>query len=76
MYLPIHDGVTELVGIATLEEFRRRGFARYLTAVMAKAALEAGSTLAFLTATSKESAHVYTQAGFAHIAERVSFQRD
>ncbi len=72
MYLPIHEGVTELVGIATLEAFRRHGFARYLTNVMARAAFAVGAELVFLTATSAESAQVYVQAGFAPFAEQVA----
>lgn len=76
MYTPIHAGMTELVGIATLEGFRRRGFARYLTTYMARAAFQAGAELVFLTAASKEAAHVYTQAGFKSYAERLSYRAD
>jgi ribosomal protein S18 acetylase RimI-like enzyme len=74
MYTAIHGGVTELTGIATLAGFRRRGFAKYLTAAMAQAALNSGAELVFLISATAESAYVYAQAGFAPCGERVSYQ--
>ena len=74
MYTAIHGGVTELTGIATLAGFRRRGFAKYLTASMAQAALKSSAELVFLIAATAESAYVYAQAGFAPCGERVSYQ--
>jgi GNAT superfamily N-acetyltransferase len=74
MYTAIHGGVTELTGIATLEAFRRRGFAKYLTASMAQVALKSGAELVFLIAATAESAYVYAQAGFAPCGERLSYQ--
>ena len=64
MFLEVQDGVTELVGIATLEAFRRRGVAAQLTAALTRTAFEHGVTLAFLTAASETAARVYTRVGY------------
>jgi GNAT superfamily N-acetyltransferase len=50
MFTEIHEGVTELVGITTLEPFRRRGIAAALTAHMTQYAFQQGATLVFLIA--------------------------
>ena len=59
MFEAIIGGVTELMGIATLPEYRRRGFAAYLTAAMAQSAFTHGATLVFLCAVSEEAGRVY-----------------
>ncbi len=75
MFLPIQAGVSELVGIATLAQFRRRGLARCVTAVLAQEALRLGADLVFLVAASAESAHVYERAGFRRVGERLTYHR-
>lgn len=64
MYTDIHDGVTELVGIATLQAYRRRGFGGALTAFSTRTAFANGASLAFLTAASEEASRVYQRVGF------------
>ena len=64
MYTDIHDGVTELVGIATLQAYRRRGFGGALTAFATQTAFVDSASLAFLTAASEEAASVYRRVGY------------
>jgi GNAT superfamily N-acetyltransferase len=64
MYTDIHEGVTELVGIATLQAYRRRGFGGALAAFATQTAFADGATLAFLTAASEEASRVYQRVGF------------
>ncbi len=67
MWLPISRGVTELVGIATLVEFRRRGFGLMTVVALASSALRMGADLLFLS-TNDDGAHsVYHRAGFFDI---------
>jgi ribosomal protein S18 acetylase RimI-like enzyme len=70
----IRGGVTELLGIATLPAFRRRGFDAYLTAAMAESAFACGATLVFLCAVSQEAARVYERVRFPR-ARRSSSMR-
>jgi ribosomal protein S18 acetylase RimI-like enzyme len=75
MFEAIRGGVTELMGIATLPEYRRRGFAGYLTAVMAERAFAHGATLIFLCAASEEARRVYERIGFCPCATLVEYAR-
>jgi GNAT superfamily N-acetyltransferase len=58
------DGFTELVGIATLAEFRRRGIAGALVAAMTQAAFRDGVRVAFLAAADERAGRVYERVGF------------
>jgi GNAT superfamily N-acetyltransferase len=58
------DGLTELVGIGTLEPFRHRGIAAALTAALAAEAFARGVELAFLTPGDADTRRVYEHAGF------------
>jgi ribosomal protein S18 acetylase RimI-like enzyme len=58
------DGFTELAGIATLPEYRRRGIATALTAFMARTAFATGVRVAFMTAADEDASRVYQRAGF------------
>lgn len=69
MYTDIIDGVTELVGIATLQAYRRRGFGGALTAFATRTAFADGATLAFLTAAGEEASRVYQRVGFRQVGE-------
>ena len=60
----IIDGVCEVGGIATLEPYRRRGIASYLTAVAVQAAFERGATTICLTAEDERAGRVYERIGF------------
>jgi ribosomal protein S18 acetylase RimI-like enzyme len=76
MFEAITGGVTELMGIATLPEYRRRGFAAYLTSAMAHSAFTHGATLVFLCAVSEEAGRVYQRAGFHHCGSLVEWTRE
>ena len=76
MFEAITGGVTELLGIATLAEYRRRGFAAYLTAAMAQSAFTHGAALVFLCAVSEEASRVYQRAGFRPCGSLVEYTRE
>jgi ribosomal protein S18 acetylase RimI-like enzyme len=76
MFEAIMGGVTELMGIATLREYRRHGFATYLTAAMAQSAFAHGATLVFLCAVSEEAGRVYQRASFRPCAALVEYTRE
>lgn len=58
------DGVTEIVGIATRQQFRRRGIAGALTVRVVQSAFAEGVTLACLTAADERAGRVYERIGF------------
>jgi ribosomal protein S18 acetylase RimI-like enzyme len=62
------DGVSELVGIATLERWRRRGLGGAVTAALAREAFAAGAGLCVLTPADEDAMRVYERAGFRRIA--------
>jgi ribosomal protein S18 acetylase RimI-like enzyme len=62
------DGVCEIVGIATLAPFRRRGIASALTAHATRTAFERGVEVACLTAADAAAGHVYERIGYAPTA--------
>ncbi len=69
------DGVTEVVGVATLPAFRRTGLAAAVTDVLISDALERGCETVFLTASSPAVAALYAGLGFervgtGYVAER------
>ncbi|MCX6032399.1 MAG: GNAT family N-acetyltransferase [Chloroflexi bacterium] len=67
------DGFTELVGIATLEAYRRRGIASALTAQAAQTAFERGVEVAFLTAADERAGRVYERVGFRPYATALAY---
>ncbi len=76
MFVPIHHGVTEVAGVATLAAFRRRGFAAIVTAHVAQAAFEYGAELVFLVAANDAAARVYQRVGFHPCAALLEFRLD
>jgi ribosomal protein S18 acetylase RimI-like enzyme len=60
--------VSEVVGVATLPAFRRRGIAAALTSELVRDALKGGAEIVFLSAGSASIARVYERAGFRRIA--------
>ncbi|OLR90220.1 GNAT family N-acetyltransferase [Actinokineospora bangkokensis] len=78
-WTPVADGVTEVAGVATEEEYRKQGFGALVTAHATRAAVEsAGVTLAWLTPGSADADRVYRTVGFqptglaVHLAEEPS----
>ena len=76
MFEAIMGGVTELMGISTLPQYRRQGFAAYLTAAMAQSAFAHGATLVFLCAVSEEAGRVYQRVGFRPCGSLVEYARE
>ncbi|MCI0688942.1 MAG: GNAT family N-acetyltransferase [Sporichthyaceae bacterium] len=62
------DGVTEIVGVATLPAARRRGIGAAITAALVADARDRAVDLIFLSAGSDEVARVYQRVGFERIA--------
>jgi GNAT superfamily N-acetyltransferase len=73
MFLAPHAGVTELVGIATLEPFRRRGIAAALTAHMTACAMRSGCDLVYLRPADDAVARVYARVGFMPCGHVLSY---
>ena len=65
-HLPV-DGVSEIVGVATLPSARRRGLAALVTAALVEDARRRGVDLVFLSAGSEEIARVYGRLGFERV---------
>ncbi len=63
---PVGD-VTEVVGVATLPAFRRRGLGGAVTGALVADALAHGAGLVFVSAGSEEIARVYARLGFERI---------
>jgi ribosomal protein S18 acetylase RimI-like enzyme len=76
MFTEIHDGLTELVGITTLEAYRRRGIGAALTADMTRAAFDSGVEVVFLIAASEAARRVYKRLGFLPIVSLVEYQQE
>jgi ribosomal protein S18 acetylase RimI-like enzyme len=62
-----HGGVVEIAGVATLPAARRRGLGAAVTALLARASLDAGARLVFLSASSDDVARVYAKVGFRRV---------
>jgi ribosomal protein S18 acetylase RimI-like enzyme len=71
MHQPV-GGVSEIVGVATLPMFRRRGIAAAVTSLLVRDALAGGVTTLFLSAGSEDVARVYERVGFRRIATAAS----
>lgn len=68
-----YDGITEIGGVATLPEYRRRGLAGYITAVATANAFANGVTLALLSAGDEGAGRVYERVGFQTDATAVVY---
>ena len=75
MIQPPHDGLTELVGVSTLEAFRRRGIGGFLSSAAVRAAFERGVSLAFLSAADARAGRVYEAAGFSPAGHSLFYRR-
>lgn len=65
-HVPI-DGVTEVMGVATLPSHRRRGLAAQVVARLLADATERGCSLALLSAADDDVARVYERVGFTRM---------
>lgn len=72
---PPIDGISELTGIGVRPDFRRRGIAGALTALLTREAFANGVTLAWLTPGGKEAERIYARAGFAAVTEALHISR-
>jgi predicted GNAT family acetyltransferase len=63
------DGATEIVGVATLPAYRRRGIGAAVTSALIGDAIERGIETICLSAGSLDVARVYAQAGFRQVGE-------
>ena len=61
------DGVTEIVGVATLPSARRRGLGAAVTARLVADAAERGIATVFLSAGSDDVARMYARVGFERV---------
>jgi GNAT superfamily N-acetyltransferase len=67
MHQPV-DGVTEVVGVATLPSVRRQGLGGAVTGRLVEDALARGVETVFLSAGSEDIARVYARLGFRRVA--------
>jgi predicted GNAT family acetyltransferase len=74
MFTEIHEGLTELVGITTLQPFRRRGIAAVLTAYMTLVAFQQGAIQVFLIAANAQAGRIYERVGFLPHATQVVYE--
>ena len=74
MFGEIHEGVTELVGVTTLPEFRRRGFAAYLSGYMTQVAFARQVDVVFMLVETETAANVFKRIGYAFCATLLSYQ--
>ena len=73
MFTSPYDGVTEVVGLATLEPYRRQGIATRLTAQAVQRALEQGAEVVCLTAADERAGRVYERVGFVRYATVLAY---
>ena len=61
------EGVTEVVGVATLPAVRRQGLGGAVTGTLVQDALQRGARTVFLSAGSAEIGSVYARLGFKRV---------
>lgn len=72
-YMVLLDGMTEVVGIATLPESRRQGIAAAVTAELTRYAFQQGAHTAFLTAADDDASRVYQRSGYRRIGTGLAY---
>lgn len=73
MFTPPNDGLTEVAGVATLPEFRRRGVAGAVITRALSVAFESGVETAFLAFLDDTVARVYARRGFRPFAAKLAY---
>ena len=61
-----YNSICELVGLATLADYRRQGIATAITREAVARAFEHGTEVVFLTAADERAGRVYQKVGFAN----------
>ncbi len=74
MFAEIRQGVTELVGVATLPKFQQRGFAAYLTGYMTQVAFARQVDLVFMLLEKKEVVNVFKRVGYSACATLLTYE--
>lgn len=74
MLQPGSDGLAELVGVATLDEFRRRGIGGALSFEVVRRAFASGLSLVFLSAADSGAGRVYEAAGFSPAGDSLFYR--
>ncbi|MHA3704274.1 GNAT family N-acetyltransferase [Jatrophihabitans sp. YIM 134969] len=69
------DGAAEIMGVATLPAFRRRGLALTVTSALVEAALARGVELLLLSADSDDVARIYQRLGFRRLGHTGQAER-
>ena len=67
------DGVSEIVGVATAEPWRRRGLAGVVTAAAGRGVFAAGASLCILSPGGETAQRVYERAGFHRVATMLHY---
>lgn len=73
MYTTPFDGLSEIVGLATLEPYRRRGIATKVTARAVERVLGQGVEEVALVAADERAGRVYQRVGFARYATMLAY---
>ena len=74
MFTEVHKGMTQLTGITTLPDYRRKGFAAYLTGYMTKTAFSRGVDAVFLVAADDDASRVYKRVGFQPVSALLTYK--
>jgi N-acetylglutamate synthase-like GNAT family acetyltransferase len=72
---PLRDGLSEVVGVAVREAYRKRGLGGAITLMLTKAAYDAGADTVFLTPAGDPQERVYARVGYRRI-DSVLFLRN
>lgn len=73
--MPPINGVSEVTSIGVRPNFRRRGIASAMTALLAREAFVAGVTLVWLTPGSRDAERIYARTGFVAASEALHISR-
>ncbi len=73
--MPPVNGIGEIAGIGVRADFRRRGAAGAITALLAREAFARGFALIWLTPGSAQAERLYARAGFAAVSEALHISR-
>ena len=63
-FTPPWEGIAELVGVATIERFRKRGLGTAVTSLVAQESFARGVDVLFLSTITEEAGRIYERVGF------------